>query len=307
MITTSEIHAISLLPKIGKKTMLKLVVAIESLEIQALDPHSLDRIEANNRKLAPLTQRLKRFSEDEKNKMRQESENIFSECKKLKVGVVSYLDKSYPKALKGNPDAPIFLYFRGNFSLFDCHSLVAVIGSRDCTQTGKLVCERSVANLVQQGHVIVSGLASGIDEIAHKTVLGLKGQTIAVVVDVLNITPRSNIELANDILVNEGLVISENPPNIKVLPGLFVLRDKIQSAISKAVFVIETTEKGGSMHCARTSLLNGKPVFVPDPSKIKYNGSNVKYERGSQELIKLGAKVYSSANYTDVFEEIESA
>src|SRR5690606_2385561 len=115
------------------------------------------------------------------------------------------------------------------------------------------IARRTVEHFVKNDFVIVSGLALGIDSVAHEATLKNLGKTIAVLVDVARISPAINRGLAHEIIESGGLLVAEHPPETRAIPAFFAKRDRIQSGLSLAVFAIETSVDGGTMHAVRCS------------------------------------------------------
>jgi len=207
--------------------------------------------------------------------------------------VLTPLDKTYPERLRKIPDPPRTLYIKGSdFSLFGRPS-IAVIGSRKNTDYGRIVTQRLVRQLVENGFVIISGMARGIDTIAHEAALESGGKTIAVLgsgIDV--IYPRENGELYQLI----HLVVSEFPPGTKPLKENFPQRNRLVAGLSNGVLVIEAAKRSGTLITARQAAEQGKEVFaVPGPITSPLS-------EGTAWLIKQGAKlVYSLDDILDEF------
>lgn len=167
------------------------------------------------------------------------------------IHLLSYWDERYPTLLRQVPDAPLFLYAKGNIELLSGTACVAIIGTRKSTTAGEAIAFQIASEICSSGFTVLSGLAGGIDSAAHRGALSVQGHTIAVLVDVENIYPPENTPLAKQILETHGLLISENRPRTKIAPGLLVRRDRLQSAISQIVIPVESALKGGTMHTVR--------------------------------------------------------
>ena len=158
-----------------------------------------------------------------------------------------------------------------------------------------------VTGLVQAGFVIVSGLALGIDAVAHQATLDCGGKTIAVLgggVSDKDIGPQTNLPLAQNILGNDGLLISEYPDGQQIFPANFAVRDRIVSGLSKGVLVIEAPEKSGALITANCAIDQNRDVFAI-PGNIFSSNSF-----GPNSLIKKGAKLVTSAQ--DILDEYGS-
>ena len=147
-------------------------------------------------------------------------------------------DQSYPDSLKTIKNSPKKLYFEGDIKLLNS-SILSIIGSRACSQNGKNLAYYFAKGLCYQGITIASGLAVGIDEVAHQSTLQSNGKTIAVLGSGLtHIFPPKNISLYHEIIKNGGLVITEYPPEEKAKSQYFLERNRIISALSLGVLVI---------------------------------------------------------------------
>lgn len=218
-----------------------------------------------------------------------------------KVGgrIVTLWDDEYPTLLKKIYDPPVFLFVKGKFSQNDQYS-IAVVGTRQPTSYGKLMAERFTKELSELGITIVSGLARGIDTIAHTAALKSNGRTLAVMGSALDhIYPPENKKLAEQI-EECGALVSEFFMGTKTDPGNFPRRNRIISGLSLGTLIIESEEDGGAMITARTTLDQNRELFSL-PGHITEKKSN-----GPNRLIKMGAaKLVQSID--DILEELTSA
>lgn len=201
---------------------------------------------------------------------------------------LEYNDKLFPKSLKNIKDCPKRLYIEGNLNILNKCG-IAVIGSRDCSSYGKKWCKKFVKSLLEYNLVIVSGMAKGIDTIAHKTALEYGGKTIAVLPSGFNnIYPKENIDLYKKIIDLGGVVISEYEPNISADSEKFLERNRIVSGLSIATLVIEAEYRSGTSVTARITKEQGKEVFCL-PGSLD-NSKSI----GTNKMIKDGAKLVTS-------------
>ena len=227
------------------------------------------------------------FETNEINELIQERslsyiESVIRNYEELDIVVLTLKSKGYPKLLKEIDSSPILIYCKGNLKLLDSECL-GVVGTRRATRYGKENCNKIIKDIASENITIVSGLAEGIDTIAHKSCLEVKGKTIAVLGGgFLNMYPSSNIKLAEEILDNDGLLISEYKPNEPALTYHFPIRNRIIAGLSKAIFVVEATEKSGSMHTKNYALDYGREVFAL-PGRM-----NDIYSVGCNKCIKNG-------------------
>lgn len=229
-----------------------------------------------------------------KNKNEDKIENLIYKLEKNNINTITLLDESYPKSLKNIYDSPYVLYIKGQI-LKEDELAIAVVGSRKSTSYGKWACEKFTKELAELGVTIVSGLAIGIDTIAHRTALNEGGRTIGVLgcgIDI--IYPQKNKYLYDEIS-EKGAIISEFPLGTPPLPYNFPQRNRIISGLSMGVVVIEAQEKSGSLITANHALEQGKEVFAL-PGNI-----NSIFSRGTNKLIKDGAKLL--LDIEDIIEE----
>ena len=224
-----------------------------------------------------------------------------------KITAITYRNDAYPMLLKETDSPPLILYCKGNTDLLNSDCL-AVVGTRRATNYGKSACKKIVNEVSTQGITIVSGLAEGIDTIAHKSCLEVYGKTIAVLGSgLLHIYPASNESLYNEILAKDGLIISEYKPNEPSVTYHFPVRNRIIAGLSKAVAIMEATEKSGSMHTKNYALEYNREVFALPArindiysvgcNKIISNGQ-AKILLGSQDIIEFYGK--SVKNTADI-------
>lgn len=192
--------------------------------------------------------------------------------------IISILDSDYPSLLSETKDDPCLLYIKG--LLFSKpENSVAVIGTRQPTNHGKMITERVTKFFVENEWSIVSGLALGCDSIAHETALSLKGHTVAVLAHGLHtVAPARHKKLAERIVESGGALITEYPYGHDVQNQQYVKRDRIQSGLSKGVVMIQSDIKGGSLYASRASLEYGRWLAVPFPTKEDRNNSEHKIQ-----------------------------
>lgn len=177
------------------------------------------------------------------------------------VKVVTYMSPEYPEKLQNLPDKPIILYCRGDVSLLNSECL-AVVGTRKPTIYGKQVTEKLTKAVASAGVTIVSGLADGIDTVAHTSALAVNGRTIAVMGGGFNcIYPKRNFGLEKEI-ENKGLVITEYKPNVDPANWHYPIRNRIIAGLSKGVLITEASMKSGTMHTRDYALDYGIDIYA---------------------------------------------
>ncbi|MBQ3548801.1 MAG: DNA-processing protein DprA [Oscillospiraceae bacterium] len=226
------------------------------------------------------------------------AERILEQCGRKEIFLVSYADALYPQRLKNVYHPPLLLYGRGKMPLFDEEVAVAVVGTRECTPYG-INCARELGyELTQQGGIIISGMARGIDAAAMEGALRFGGFTCGVLgggVDV--VYPRENRRLYEDVAAT-GVLLSEYPPGAEPMGWHFPYRNRIMSGLSVASVVIEAPEKSGALITAAAALEQGREVFaVPGPITSDKSA-------GCHKLIREGAGLVTCA--WDILSEYES-
>lgn len=192
--------------------------------------------------------------------------NIIASYEKQNVELITFYNPNYPYILKEISSPPLCLYCKGNVSLLNTPCF-AIVGTRRPTDYGIVTTKQYVKAITNAGLTIVSGLAMGIDSVAHKSALENKGKTIAVLAGGFDfIYPQTNIALASKI-EEDNLLISEYPPKTKPQSYYFPIRNRIIAGLSKGVFVPEMGEKSGSLHTVNYALEFNRDVFIL-PGKI---------------------------------------
>jgi DNA processing protein len=238
--------------------------------------------------------------------IRDEVSGLLEKWSALSIEIIIYGSTEYPTQLTELDDPPAFLFCKGDKTLLTDLKSIAVIGTRENTRVGKLIATKTVGNFVSNGYCVVSGLAIGIDTIAHQATIDNSGKTIAVLVDIEKVSPAKNKDLANLILESGGLLLSENPPNTNVIPAFFVKRDRIQAGLSLAVFAIETSIDGGTMHAVKTANDLGRNVYVPNAVAAGYSDLSDKRIAGTQMLAESGRAIsYTKDSYLQIQDDLE--
>lgn len=203
----------------------------------------------------------------------------------MKVNSLKRNNPSYPSVLEVIEDAPREIFYLGaKPETWLNKPRLAVVGSRKVSAYGRQVTEQLVGELARLGIVIVSGLALGVDSIAHKAALDNKGPTVAVLpTDLANIYPPSHANLARQIIASGGTLLSEYSAGSPVYKVQFTARNRIVSGLSDAVLITEAAARSGTMNTARFALEQGKTVLAV-PGNITSPTSE-----GTNNLIKSGA------------------
>lgn len=271
--------ALSLIPGFGCRRVYNLIREIEDPEeIFSLSKRKLRSVEGIGEASALS---LLSFSNWDK------VDEIIAQTEKNGSKIITLADPEYPPLLKQIYDPPILFWLKGNPEALSKPG-VAVVGTRNITSYGRNSAKELTGKLVENGLSIFSGLAYGIDAIAHQTTLENKGTTVAVLGSGIdNVYPNKHVPLANQIVKSGGAVISEFPLGAKPDAVNFPVRNRIVSGMSLGVLVVESGVKGGSMITADLGLDQNREVFaVPHPmGSASGTGCNYLIKRGAAKLV----------------------
>lgn len=211
----------------------------------------------------------------------QESLNICNLAKKEGIEIIERESSYYPKRFNTLSNSPIILFAKGNIKLLNNEKLISVVGTRNPSLLGKDKCEKLIYEFVKNGLTIVSGLAIGCDTIAHESCLKYKGSTIAILPSALdNIYPKQNIKLADEIINNDGLILSEyliNKEDKKINKSQFIERNRLVASLPNSLCIIESDIKGGTMQTYKYAEKYNKLVGVINYLSNNANNSGNKY------------------------------
>ena len=227
--------------------------------------------------------------------------NIVEASKAEGIGFKGYYDDDFPESLQktvdeeGKENPPLLLWYRGDFSITKLPG-IAVIGTREPTEEGIIGGKYLAGEFAKRGFNIVSGLAIGCDTCGHEGALNVNGKTTAILANGLDnksIYPPENRDLAENIVKNGGVLLSEYPINTSVNRYSLVARDRLQSGLAQATLVIQTGKAGGTMHAAKATLAANKPLYVMLFKKEETN----KHDKclGNEALHEQGA-IYLKGN-----------
>lgn len=227
-----------------------------------------------------------------------EVDRILAKTERTGAQIMTFWDDDYPALLREIYDPPIMLWIRGDRSVLDTHS-ISIVGTRKAGKYGRRMADKFARALVEQGLTVVSGLAYGIDGVAHRATIKAGGKTVAALGSGIDwIYPEDHIGLAEKIVETGGAVISEFPLGTKPDMGNFPVRNRIVSGMSYGTLVVESGINGGSMITAKSALDQNREVFViphalGHPNSI---GCNSLIKRGMGKLVQ---------NAEDILEEIK--
>ncbi len=210
------------------------------------------------------------------------------------VRLVTYFDENYPECLRQLFDPPLVLYVRGTLGEFP-DAAVAVVGTRKTTGYGRRMAQAISTDAVNAGFTVVSGLAYGVDTVAHQAAVDAGGRTVAVLAGgLLHVHPQENLPLANAIIAHGGALISEFPMDFPVSRTGFPRRNRIVAGLARATIVVEAGLQSGALITANLALENGREVFA-----VPGQADNPQ-AAGCHQLIKNGAALIE--RFDDVLE-----
>ena len=282
--------ALTLVPNIGDVRAKALIDHFGNAEaVFRANKKALEAVEVLGSKALNSILQFKDFS-------RAEEEIEF--IQKYKITPLFLTDKNYPQRLLNCYDNPPLLYYKGNADL-NCSKIVAVVGTRNHNDYGKKICEKLIEDLVSEDVLIVSGLAFGIDSIAHKSAVKNNIQTVGVLAHGLDrVYPAQNRSLAKQMISAGGLLTefkSNTIPDKQNFPG----RNRIVAGISDAIVVIESGIKGGSLITAELANGYNKDVFAfpgrTDDSKSE--GCNYLIRNNKATLINSASDLLESMGW----------
>ncbi len=225
---------------------------------------------------------------------KSEIDNVKRNLEVNEIECIAFYEDAYPKKLKNYDDAPFTLFYKGNILPLSEGYNISIVGSRKYSNYGKDVTKIICTDLCSNNINIISGMAKGIDTFAHDSCLNNGGYTCAVLGSGLDIVyPKENYKIFNRI-AQKGAVISEFLPGTPPYAHNFPLRNRIISALSHIIIVIEAGEKSGSLITANLALDQGKDVMAVPGSIFSYES------KGTNKLIKDGAFPLTCTN--DIFD-----
>ena len=284
-----HLNALNLIPEVGQLALAKLLKYFKK-DIALVWKSSFSELKQTEIQDFQIKAIL-----DSQNKIQPDKE--WEKLIKEKVQIITIEDDDFPKDLRHIYYPPTILYFKG--SLSPKKNCFAIVGTRLPSDYGKSITPVLTKDICSAGFTIVSGLAIGIDAIAHESTIENKQRTIGIIacgLDRESFYPKDNLKLF-DRMIENGAVISEFPIGTKVSKEKFPMRNRLISGMSKGILIIEADIKSGAMITARLGLEQNKDIFAVPGNILSKNS------RGTNLLIKQGAKLVSSAQ--DILEDYE--
>lgn len=273
--------ALSIIPGMGCRRVKQLVLECDDLE--NLFNFSKTKLRSYERVGEATALAILSFKDWDK------VDRIIEQSANIGAHIITLADKEYPQLLKEIYDPPLILWIKGDVNAL-AKPGIGVIGTRNASTSGKKIANKLSSELASQGLCIFSGLAYGIDTIAHKAALESEGITVAVLgsgIDVLY--PPENKDVANKIVKSGGAVISEFPLGTIPDKGNFPERNRVVSGLSLGVLVVESGIKGGSMITAEMALDQNREVFAVPHSLENASGTGCNYliKKGAAKLVQV--------------------
>lgn len=276
--------AITLVPEIGNISAKKLIAYCGGVEeVFKTSKKDLGRIPGITSRMihSILNQDVFTKAEDE-----------IKYIEKNRIKTYFYLDKDYPNRLKNCDDSPIMLYFKGEVE-FNIPKTIAIVGTRAPSDYGRSICEKIIHDLSEQNIMVVSGLAFGIDAVAHKAALQNGLQTVGVLGHGLDILyPAENRKLAQQIIEQGGL-LTEFLPKTKPDRQNFPMRNRIVAGMVDCVLVVESGQKGGSLITANLAIDYNRDVLAI-PGRVNdelSQGCNMLIKNQKAQLVQSAADI----------------
>ncbi len=217
-------------------------------------------------------------------------QRILADCRENGIDIITQTDRRFPSTFFA-AGSPVLFYAKGDLSCLSHAKTAGIIGARKAAGYSLRVCDDITRQLVQNGLVIVSGFAKGIDRCAHTSCLKAGGKTVAVLgCGIGTPYPKGSLALQSDI-AKSGVVISEYPPLTPPKPENFPRRNRLIAAISDKLLVVEASGKSGCLNTVNHALQQGKDVYVLPPFDIKSESC-----QGQAALIRDGAQIAFEAS-----------
>jgi DNA processing protein len=230
-------------------------------------------------------------------------------CEREGVVMTSFWNEEYPALLKTIFYPPTLLYVRGTLQPPDA-AAIAIVGTRHCTDYGRMAAEQYALAFAEAGIVVVSGLATGVDSFSHKAAVKAGGTTYAVIASGIDcISPQISAALAREISSGKGAIVSEYPCGTGAQRAYFPRRNRIITGISKGVVVVESGEKGGSLITARFALDENRELFAI-PGRIyseRSKGANILIQRSEARLTLSPNDVLQTLGFAELVQERSEA
>lgn len=273
MLKTELILTLLNINRIGKKIINKLILNPV--------PSSIDALEIFNFIIKNLPNYKLKLNIQDVIMAKNKSLDIINYCEKNNIKIMTILDEDFPIKLKVIENNPVIIFYKGNKSCIIENKSVAIIGTRRPTLESEKITRNLAKIFSNKNYIIVSGLAHGIDYNAHMSTVKNYNKTVAVLPSgISNIYPSDHKLLCDEILCNNGCIISEYFPLEKPYKNHFVERDRLQSALSLGVVVVECDTNSGTMHTVNFAKKQNKIICC-----YKHHNMNYSCRSGNMKLL----------------------
>jgi DNA processing protein len=263
---------------IGRKTAVKIV---DSCDFNIESDRKFEQLIAN------LPAKFK-FSDEDIDQAYIKTESIITKSEESDIRIYSLFDAKYPYLLKQISDPPLFISVKGDIEILKKKKNIAVVGTRKPTEYGAESAAMLGKYLAEKGCNVVSGLALGCDSLAHEACVSVNSNAVGVLAHGLDtVSPKKNTKLAEKILLNGGVLISEYFIGTKSRNNYFVDRDRIQAGLSEAVIIVQSALHGGTMHTAEFCKKYNRTLACMQHSDAEVMNSAL--FQGNKKLISEGA------------------
>ncbi|MER2169177.1 MAG: DNA-processing protein DprA [Psychrobacillus psychrodurans] len=279
MLNTTHILTLMNLPRVGRSTVSYIINTI------TFSPSNLNELIEVITDISKHNSKIKVPDLHDLKEAYLKACGEIEKCENLGIRIIGINESDFPRRLILIPNPPVLLYVKGNIEILNSELSVAVIGTREPSEYGKICGKLFGEMFAKRELVVVSGLAKGIDTLGHRGCIDKNGKTVAVLAQGLDtpVYPKENRSFAEEIISTGGCLVSEYGLGVRGRPNYFIERDRIQSGLSAGVTVIETDIKGGTMHTVNFCIEQNKPLgCLNHPEKFLSN--NLK-ARGNQFLI----------------------
>lgn len=298
-----NIIRLKLIPLIGNKTMVNIFKNFPDLKERYFD---FDEIKDF---LTPT--QIKNFQSKDDSFFEKNFEILLKNFEKNSIKLLDLFDSDYPFQLSKTFNPPILLFVKGDLD-FAYDTSIAIVGTRNFSDYGRSHCIKFVQEIKDSGFTIISGLARGIDSIALSEGIKTNQKCIGVIGSGFDfVYPASNYRLYENILKNNGAIVTEYFPFEMAHPGFFPARNRIIAGLSKSTFVVEAAEKSGSLITAASAFEEGRDVYAlpADINRIGSQGCNEIIRKGIAKLINSPENIleeygFSSKSNENIFDFI---
>jgi DNA processing protein len=270
-IFTLNILKLKLVPYFGDKTIFRLIEQLPQLKSSDIDWKDIEN---------SVTNKQRETLRNQRSQIEDRLDDLINHLDRNHINVITFFDTRYPESLKSIFDPPVVLFIKGE-SQYEYNMSIAVVGTRKYTKYGHDQCLKFCTDLARHGFTIISGLASGIDSIAHQTALDNNAKCIGVLGSGFDyVYPSTNARLYETIIAKGGCLITEYLPYQAPDKRFFPARNRLIAGLSRGTLIVEAASKSGSLITANFAFEQGKFVYAIPADIIRVSS------QGCNDLIK---------------------